>query len=1118
MSLGSKLAPKFAVVLLAASLRLCCTATAEVPVTSGLVLHLDAGAVAGLKDGDFVTVWPDSSGKGNHAYRGADAVDYPTYRAGVLNGHPVVRFGPNNSFFTFNEIADIRTVFWVCREETSATGNRFLLGHSTRWDFHRGWHKIWDSTWTHPRILNGITRLNGTAVNGTSAAIPWGRFSLISLVTTGTVQANQLTRDRNNAAAGWHGDIAEVLVYNRALTASQIADVEFYLNQKYFPPAEPADHAIFSPDGRIAASIVVDQTGHLALELRKAGITVQELSRIGITVDGFDLGQGVTVDWQQIPQTIYQTYPWRGLKSQAVNYCNAVSFPITHASAGVQWFLDCRVYNDGFAYRCRIPGSGSRTINGESAEWALPSGTVVWYQTDTSHYEGYYSKNLPSAIPAGTPIGFPVAAQLPDNGGYLLITEGALDNYSGMTLRAAGTNTLVSAFENRTYYDSAITGNAFSINGDIVSPWRITAAVDTLNELVNCDIVANVCPPPDPAYYPNGIQTDWIKPGKAVWNWWHNGDAADFELQKEYIDEAAELNCQYYVADAGWWGWAGGGRDEYYYLKQLCEYAAGKKIGIFVWAWLGSYQTSSSRAAFYDKLSQAGAAGVKFDFNNSESLDSMQLYKNALLEAASRRLMINFHGIVKPAGEARTWPNEITREGIIGLEWNRWDNIPPSHYALMPFTRLAAGHGDTTPCTLDPAYLKGTTYAFQIASAVVHHSPLLHWADQPDLYLSSPAVEMIRKIESCWDETKVLEGSRIGTLTAVAKRRGQEWFAAILNGDASQPIQYTLDLSFLDAGPYYVHVVKDNLADRPELTVQNTIVAAGQQMTVNLAAGGGYTANFSKLALSPRGGWFIGSCSVSINSFYENAQIRYTLDGSEPETDSLLYTAPITIDKSCLLRVKIVSGGGAGHEAKGWFTIIPPTPKRPDVYLSELDWASASCGWGTVRKNLSVEGRALKMAGQIYDKGIGTHADSEIVYPIDPMYTRFVAAAGIDDEITLNKASVVFRIEIDGRIAAQSPVIRRDGWSQFWHFSIPIPPGSRQLKIVSSGTRDGISYDHADWINAGFMCGYDFEDLTRIAQCWLQTDCSNTDACGQADLDGNGKIDFADLGYLAQRW
>jgi len=58
--------------------------------------------------------------------------------------------------------------------------------------------------------------------------------------------------------------------------------------------------------------------------------------------------------------------------------------------------------------------------------------------------------------------------------------------------------------------------------------------------------------------------------------------------------------------------------------------------------------------------------------------------------------MINFHGANKPAGEARTWPNEMTREGIYGLEHRRMEAWAAFN-ATFPFTRMLAGHADYTP-------------------------------------------------------------------------------------------------------------------------------------------------------------------------------------------------------------------------------------------------------------------------------------------------------------------------------------------------------------------------------------------------------------------------------------
>jgi alpha-glucosidase len=123
------------------------------------------------------------------------------------------------------------------------------------------------------------------------------------------------------------------------------------------------------------------------------------------------------------------------------------------------------------------------------------------------------------------------------------------------------------------------------------------------------------------------------------------------------------------------------------------------------------------------------------------------------VDAAEYKLMVNFHGANKPTGEPRTYPNEMTREGILGLEYNKWSDIPPSHYATLPFTRYLAGHGDFTPCTFNPEKLKGTTVSLQLASTVVFTSPLMHWADQWKFYLASPAVDVIKQIPSVWEET-----------------------------------------------------------------------------------------------------------------------------------------------------------------------------------------------------------------------------------------------------------------------------------------------------------------------------------------------------------------------------
>ncbi len=205
-------------------------AASPLPVTSGLVAHFDANSITDVNNGQQVTRWTDLSGTGHDADR---AGGIPTFVTNVINGKPVVRFDPTNTYFTFTGISSIRTVFWVLKEDPAASYNRFLLGHSTSWNFHRGHYCFWNSTWASPYVLGGTTRLNGAVIDGTTTEVPYSDFSIASLVTPGNVSAQQLTRDRTNAAASWHGDIAELIIYNRPLNTVEENMVGYYLTQKY---------------------------------------------------------------------------------------------------------------------------------------------------------------------------------------------------------------------------------------------------------------------------------------------------------------------------------------------------------------------------------------------------------------------------------------------------------------------------------------------------------------------------------------------------------------------------------------------------------------------------------------------------------------------------------------------------------------------------------------------------------------------------------------------------------------------------------------------------------------------------------------------------------------------
>lgn len=221
------------------------SATVAPNALSGLAMWLKADALP-LADGAAVTSWTDSSGNSRNATLSQGT---PTFETNELNGNPVVRFTANGeSSFTFPTMTNIRTVFMIVKE--TAVAQHFLLGDDSTYHFHRGTGGIlWDPKYASTNVRNGSTKLNGAAVNGTTTPLGSG-WKIISIVTAGNVEASRLSRDRTTVGRSWDGDVAEVIVYDRALTANEELLVGGYLAQKYALPVAYAGAApSYTSDG-----------------------------------------------------------------------------------------------------------------------------------------------------------------------------------------------------------------------------------------------------------------------------------------------------------------------------------------------------------------------------------------------------------------------------------------------------------------------------------------------------------------------------------------------------------------------------------------------------------------------------------------------------------------------------------------------------------------------------------------------------------------------------------------------------------------------------------------------------------------------------------------------------
>lgn len=611
-------------------------------------------------------------------------------------------------------------------------------------------------------------------------------------------------------------------------------------------PAHGERLKLKSPDGHVEMVLSVDG-GHLLWQAALDGRTVMENEPLDIhasgdpaaRLHGFGKPQRYRID---------DRYPWYGVHSVAVEQGRGLRVPLLTAAGATAFTLEARAYNNGVACRMLLPGNEAR-VPEETAAFRPAAGSRVWsFDPSIGQYEGVYEESGAAQIPQGRFMAPPVVIETPGDSAYIAITEGRLVNYPGMVLRSDGEGTFYARPGNEVPPDKALLyfqGEATAkrlaipakIAGPILTPWRIVMLARDLNSLVNNDMVSDVSDPPNPRLFPEGPNTSWIRPGRAVWNFL-DGGATTLQGSEQMSDMAAELGIQYQEVEGYWRNWSEA------QIKELVDYSRARGVGIWLWTNRNSITTKAQQEAFFDLCSRTGVAGVKIDFFDSEAKETIDLYQTLLQETAEHHLMVNFHGSNKPTGEQRTWPNELTREAVEGMEYCCTDTGRPDaprarHAATIPFTRLLAGPADYTPMIFDKG-LNGTTWTNQIASAVIITSPLLTFAANPLTILSNPAVSVIRAIPSTWDETIALPPSQIGQVAAFARRRRDMWFVAVDNGPEARSMH--ISLSFLGRGRYDAEVVRDVKGEAAAGQLGSSTVTRRTVWTLNLVGGGGFVA------------------------------------------------------------------------------------------------------------------------------------------------------------------------------------------------------------------------------------------------------------------------------------
>ena len=625
----------------------------------------------------------------------------------------------------------------------------------------------------------------------------------------------------------------------------------------------PAPLVLSSPDGNIHIAFSAPG-GRLVYEVSYRGKPVLTPSALELEIQNQPvLGTEVEIAGSQTGK-IDETYTLPAGKSKQVrNQCNTLSLEVRETrDARRRFTVEARAYNDGAAFRYAIPeqdGLNDLRIANEHTQFVFAKDATTYplilrnYRTS---WEDNYRTVALSGIHPESLIALPLLTELPGVA-FLAITEANIENYSGMYLKHDERNARQLSARLAPHIDDA--NVSVVVKTPAVTPWRVLMIADSPGRLIESQIVNNLNPPPAFA------DTSWIKPGKASWDWWSGpyspnfAAGKNFETAKHFVDFSAQAGFEYFMLDAGWstriaTGANDSGSDitrpiDAMKLPELLAYAKSKNVGVWLWAhWTDIDRQMEEAFPLYQKW---GVAGVKIDFMDRDDQWMVDFYHRVARNAAAHRLMVDFHGAYKPDGLSRTWPNAITREGVLGLEYNKWSaRVTPDHNVMLAFTRLLAGPMDYTPGGFHNAtaaefiprneqpMVMGTR-AHQTALFVVFESPFEMVSDYPEAYQGTKELAFLSKVPSSWDETRVLN-AKVGDYITIGRRHGKEWYIGSIAG--SHGAELDVPLEFLPAGDFVAEIYSDakDAGENPTHTVVETKkVNRTMRLKAVMVSGGG---------------------------------------------------------------------------------------------------------------------------------------------------------------------------------------------------------------------------------------------------------------------------------------
>ena len=573
------------------------------------------------------------------------------------------------------------------------------------------------------------------------------------------------------------------------------------------------------PGGKINIAFNLVHGGQPVYSVIFSDTAVITEGSLGIVRADADFSAGLKLDSVTGPSEIIDKYTLLHGKKKEASY-NGRQYTL-HLTGNTGEAMDIifRISDDGFAFCYKFPGSpdGLKYITAERSSFGFAEGTIAWIQPRAASKSGWnqtnpsYEENYLMEVPLATveadTNGWVFPALFRSGSCWVNLTESwPARNYCGSHLaKGSAANEMIIAFPEMT---EGYTNGSVLPQSKLPwqTPWRIVTMGTTPGIFAESTHGTDLAAPP-----PEG-DFSYVRPGRAAWSWALMKDGSvNYEVQKQFINYAAEMGWEYCLIDVNWdktIGW-----DK---IADLARLAEEKKVGLILWYnSAGDWNTVTYhpkdrllthelREEEFSRLESLGIKGIKVDFFGGDGQSMMDYYQDILADAHRHRLLVNCHGSTYPRGLQRTWPNLVSMEAIRGFEFATFDqataDLVASKATTLPFTRNAFDPMDFTPVcfTKYDNNERVTGNGAELALAVLFLSGIQHYAETPHGMETVPDYirEVMRDIPVSWDQTIFLSGYP-GRHIVIARRAQNTWYVAGVNA-GEDPLELSLKVPFAE--------------------------------------------------------------------------------------------------------------------------------------------------------------------------------------------------------------------------------------------------------------------------------------------------------------------------------